>query len=361
MNTKRIEKYLSLDKSRVFHNKTNDSLELSGKAGKTPFKMTIPAGSELDLILRAEMREVGIIPEENTIDLGLPSQAVLDYSDQEFMVSNLVSTVEAKSAIELKASSVTNPLAKLFIPIGVIKDGDEGELHFKTIPFFQKQSGNVFVSGPNEPSKSFFIENIENHLEMFAPEAEIISFDASLKKPDLTQSPRRIVYNNSLEFLSRLRRVRSMYERNHEKARNILVVLHNLHEFTDRPESDKSAWEGKVERAVRAEIVDLIAQISDYNQSSDNLTVTFVVTTAATDLTKYLPALVRSGTIVRFGNSSLRVSKALFGFRTEKIADVAGRGYVLSEGHFTPFQAFFATGEQNHEASNENFREQFNF
>jgi len=261
------------------------------------------------------------------------------------------------------AAQVTPLSEKLSIPIGIVK-GEKGEqLSFKKVDFFQKENGNIFISGDDSRTKEYFIENIENHMRMFSPESEIITFNPARLKPDMTQAPRHIKYNDSLEFLSRLRRIRSLYERNHEQERNILVFLHNPLEVLKKAFDDElSPAQERVEKAVRSEILDLIMKITDYNAYAPNLKTTFVITSNANSMAQYMGILSRCTAVVRFGNSSSRLSKALFGVKPGKVSEaVSGRGYVLSRGKLMPFQAFFPTGEMDDAKANENFRKRFEF
>lgn len=358
--------YLGLEKMRVFYNENSDSLELSGKiAGTKPFKTVLQSGSDLEKQIREEMKAAGLITSEvETVDEGLPESAALDYSEKQFTTMNiaLLKGLDKKHLIQ-NAAQVTPLSEKLSIPIGIVK-GEKGEqLSFKKVDFFQKENGNIFVSGEDGWAKTYFTENIENHMLMFSPESEIITFNPSRMKPDMGQAPRHIKYNDSLDFLSRLRRIRALYERNHEQERNILVFLHNPLEVLKRPFEDEiSPAQERVEKAVRSEILDLIMKITDYNAFAPNLKTTFVITSNANNLPQYMGILSRCTAVVRFGNASSRLSKALFGVKTGKISEaVPGRGYALSRGHLMPFQAFFPTGGMDDAKANENFRKRFEF
>lgn len=359
---KHAQKYLDLTKVRVFYNQSSDSCEMSGKTpAGTPFKTVLLPGSDLDILIREEMKAVGIIYPEPAVDEGLPIVATLNYSEEP-VESTGIPPEEQKPDVVLNAFEITEPTEKLSIPIGIVKGAGGGELSFQKVDFFTKEKGNIFVSAVEGPSKSYFVENIENHMEMFSPESEIIVFNAMRTKPDLSQTPRRIVYNNSLEFLSRLRQVSDLYKRSHEQERHIMIVLHNLMEVLSRPSEEMSTTQERVEKAVRAEILDLVTKITDYNSTTENLNTTFVITSADTELQRYTSILTRSSTIVRFGNSPVRLSKALFGRKAANVSEaVPGRGYVLSGSRLMPFQAFFPVGEMDDEKANRNFRERFNF
>lgn len=345
--SKKTKNYADLEKVRVFHNPKTDLIEITGKyVDGGNFSVTLPKGTKSDTKVRAEISTKESLL-ENTPQRTLPSQAVVNY-DKDFR-ADLVRDGDLWHARNNKNEvfylpNFENKLPSLF-PVGVDMNRKPVlvDLHGSV-----NEKRNVFITAAPGRGGQMTLMNLAVHVLSSMPETDIITNSRNTYRFLLNTEfnrTKKIKYSKELEMLDTLRDIyQQMKESRHGVARvSKLFVFNEFEQFVHQEIEDGPT--ARTNKAVRAETMDLILEISRINRPEFNVNFVFYSDYTSDSMNAFLDTC---HTKINFGNHWGSPAKAshtvkVFGRDLEELRQAQpGDGFIKDENTYKDGE-FFAS------------------
>lgn len=312
--SKKGKNYADLEKVRVFHNPKTDLVEITGKYVEGGnFSVVLPKGTLSDIKVRAEIYKVRAeisLESQEEPSRYFPAAAQISYEDK--FNEDVYRDGKIWRRKDNKYSMVYLPLTEnekySKFPLGIDLDSNPilVDLHSET------EKNNIFISSRSGSGGSLVPQNLFNHVLRKMPDTTIIANDyyhVNFFNKQEFGDPSRTKHLKDLSLLEHLRDLHSkMVNSKHGvKGSNEVIFFENFEQLVANNINPSPS--ARTDKAVRAETLDLILEISKIKRSEFNISFVFFSNSMNSHMNAFLDTC---STVVAFNGYSVPVIEQEF-------------------------------------------------
>ena len=335
--SKKTKNYADLENARVFHNPKTDLIEITGKyVDGGNFSVVLTKGAKSDTKVRTELsiKDSPLVEEPQEFTRYLPSSAEVSYD------SNFNSDVYRDGKIW---RHINNKYSVFYLPLvedekpslfPLAMDQDSRPV---LVDLHGGEKKNLFISARPGSGGAMSLYNLAFHVLRFMPETTLISNDPDiihLYKKSETVDANNAFHLKGLYLLEHLRELhhKMLYSKHGATGANEVILIENFESFIHNEIATSPS--SRTDKAVRAETMDLILEISKIERSEFKVNFVFF----ASKITANMNAFINTcHTFTVFGRGSTPVAeteqrKRIFGRDLHELETVKpGDGFIQDE------------------------------
>ena len=339
LKKQKSKNYAELENARVFHNPKTDLIEITGKyVDGGNFSVVLPQGTKSDIKVRTEIAAKNSHLNSEALDDGeygpflpIKSHVIYDrnFSREVVQEDDLWHDPKNKHEVFYFPLLTEEPVSKF--PLGVGMDRNpifvDLESHIKN---------NVFISATPGRGGLMSVANLFFHVLNYMPETDIICGKAENFFTMIPKDEERASRVHILRDLFLLDHLRQLHHEMKQavygaKGRKEVIFLDGFEQLIDGDVPD--IFSIRTTKAVRAEVIDLILEISKINRSEFSISFVFVSPYISDSMNAFLDT---AGTIIAFPGTHMKISevhqyKKIFGSDLQDVAHSrTGTGFIKS-------------------------------
>lgn len=279
LKKQKSKNYAELENARVFHNPKTDLIEITGKyVDGGNFSVVLPQGTKSDIKVRTELERLITEPEQ-TLPKESPEEVLYN---GHIHYGNPTNVELAKSGtLYYQVGSEWNwfclpelsPGNESLFPLGIDVEGQPISINLKA-----QEKNNIFLSNHPGSGGLMTLANLVYHVINFMPDTHIVHTNDELFlgiSPTDEKTTGRMENLQGLFLLDHLRKLRDKMVKSPHGSTGVseVIFLQDFELLVDGEFSNGPS--ARTDKAVRAEILDLILEISAINRVEYNVCFVF--------------------------------------------------------------------------------------